>query len=412
MSHLRPSTCIAAAIGALFCAAPAAGGGDPAPAPPQSETGRATFTLAPLISLTDVGVDSNILASSTNPRRDTTGRVTIGAEPTSHLGRVDLSGRATVGFAYFRQYSDQRSVDTDDMGRIDVRLNRVTLYGSGSVLRTRDVFSPEIDIRTQRLEQGVEAGTEIQVTPHARLAVGVRRSYLQFDSSSDLFFNASLQTALDRRVDTVTVSARDAITPLTTIAVIGDLQRDAFAFTSARNTDSVRVLTGIECKPTALLDGKAYAGYRIFHPTDTGAPDLQAVVASVDMGYTVVEAVRLGVRFTRDLAHSYSLGERYFVLNDVRGSITSRITPSWDVTAMVGRQYLTYQTPWMSGGDQPGVDSVIPIDRLVRFGVGTTARLGPRYTFSVNGETYRRDSTLTGGVYDRVRVVSALAVRF
>lgn len=373
--------------------------------PPPAE--HPTFALAPEIALTDAGIDTNILATSQNPRRDTTGRLTFRADPWSRLGRVDLRGRTAVGLVYYRQYSDLRSVDADEMGRIDVRLNRVTLFGSGSLLRSSDVFGPEIDTRTRRTELGGQGGAEIRVSKRTSVTAYARRGSIEFDPTQVLF-DANLRSVLNRVTTGMALRARHRLTPLTAVVARGEVGTDRFQFSPDRDTRSVGVLAGFEMNPSAMIEGTALVGYTQFRPATSSIPSLGTVAATVDVAYTAVEALRLAVHVRRDLGNSFSLLRRYYVVTDVQGSITQRLTPRFDLTGSVGRQLLSYPDPSAPDNGDP----TLPLDRALRFGVGVIVRMGRTSIISVTGESYRRDAALTGSTYDRMRLVSAIRVRF
>lgn len=393
----------------IYAAPVSAQEGAPLPGP---EGAKPTFTLAPSVSLADVGIDTNILATSVNPLRDTTGRLTLQAEPSSHLGHVDLKGRTNVGASYYRQYTPLRSVDTDNMGRIDVRINRVSVFGSGSVLRASDVFGPEVDIRTRRTETGVEGGAGVRVSRRTELRFTGRHTRTEFDAE-DILFQSSLRDELTRATDTVEVQVRSDATPLTTIVFVSEAQRDRFVYVPERDTGSLREMIGIETKPSAMLAGKASVGYRLFRPNDSTAQSVSTLAASADLVYTLAEATRLGIRVTRDLGNSYRLTQRYYLVTDVVGTVTHRLTPSWDLTGTAGRQYLTYPDIWLSPADaEAGLASSSLPDRYLRFSLGVIARLGRMSTVTVTGESYHRESELPGSTYDRLRLVSGLVVAF
>ncbi len=373
---------------------------------PRSDIPQAAFALAPTFTVSDVGIDTNILGNAYDPRRDTTARVILRADPTSHLGHVDIRGRASLGYAYFYQYSDQRSVDTDDAARVDVHINRVTLFGGTGYLRTRDVFGPEIDVRNERYETSYLGGGELRLVDRLLLALSAQRTQLRFDAS-DMLLDARLSASLDRDVSVVSAALRQALTPLTTLAFNVETQHDAFEYLTSRNSNSLRVTGGFDFKPSALIDGRAYVGYRRFTPEDMSWTPFDSVVAQLDLGYTLADATRFGVRVDRDLAYSYSVVARYYITTDVRGTVTRRLNRSVDITGMAGRQTLVYPDPMsatVTGGE--------PHDRILRFGGGAAYRFSPTATLGVNLESYFRESTFPGQSYDRVRLMSSFTYHF
>ena len=377
---------------------------DSSPAP------RPAFVLKPSVALNDVGIDTNILGSSANPQEDTVGHLSLGAEPSLTAGPVSLSGAGVVGLSYFRQHTDQRSVDTNDTFRLDYRLNRVTLYGADAFVRTRDIFSPELDMRLPRLENTADAGLTLQVTGNTQIGAGVRHA--RFDFAADVLSTVDLHNSLTRAEDSLIVSLRDAITPLTTIVVTSDVERDRFDFSTFRNANGVRILGGMEFKPTAFIFGKAFVGYRTRTSIDGSYPDAGTVVASLDLGYNPWESVRLGVKVDRDLDHSFFSTERYYIVTGLSGSVTLRLGDAWEVGGTAGRQTLDYGASSLLDpvSGQPVLDATPWSEHLLHFAGTVGYRLGRSAVLRFSPDYIRRDSQQAVRTYDRLRLVSSITV--
>src|SRR5206468_10908112 len=110
---------------------------------------------------------------------------------------------------------------------------------------------------------------------------------------------------------------------------------DRFTFDRFRNADSIKVRSGFEMKPSALISGRATVGYRRFAALDSLVPDYHGVVADVDAKYTA-RATQLDVKVNRDIAFSYQATQPYYTLTDVGLVLTERITYSWDVIGRAG----------------------------------------------------------------------------
>src|SRR6185503_18603711 len=95
--------------------------------------------------------------------------------------------------------------------------------------------------------------------------VAARRGRTRFNGDAE-FLGASLAETLDRDSSGYTATGRHRLTPLTSIAVKYDRIEDRFPLAPVRDTDSYRVMPGVEFKPRALISGFAYVGYRRFSP--------------------------------------------------------------------------------------------------------------------------------------------------
>lgn len=368
----------------------------------STDTGASSL-FAPSIMLTGLGLDTNILASA-DARSDVTGTLRTQIEPSRQFGPIGFRGKGGIDFAYFQRNADQRSVNGDGIFTIDLTGNRFVLHATGAGLRTRDSYPPEIDVPVRRVEISIEGGGEVRVATKTWIVGSGRWSQLAFDDGA-LLLGRNLHEILDRTVDTLSVGARTALTPLTTIVAVADVQRDRFPLSPLRDTNDTRVLAGLEFRPSALVSGKAHVGYRQLIARDPAQPDVSGVVASVDLTYTLRDAVRFGARVDRDLGHSYSEAARYFTFTAVRLSATRRVTRAWDLTATISRRWLVY--PGVIG---PSTDAV-PEDHLLRYGGAVEYRLA-NTTIGFTAEYWRRVSDISGYAYDRLRVVSSIAYRF
>ncbi len=425
MFYLLSPAVLAAVLG-LLVPAPAA-----APLPPDGQPGaqapgqpthvpakaappdRPAFLLRPSITLNDVGIDTNILGTAVDPQRDTIGHVRLRAEPSLETGPLSLNGIAAVGLSYFDQHTEQRSVDTTDAFTLDFRLNRVTLYSSDSYLRTRDIFSPELDARLPRTEKTFEGGVNVQVTGKTQIGAGFRHA--KFDFAADSLAPVDLRDALSRAEDTVMASLRDAVTPLTTIVVAGDVEHDRFDFSSFRNGNGVRILSGLEFAPTAFVSGKAYVGYRTRTSSDGSYPDAGTVVASLDLGYNPWEPIRFGMKIERDLDHSYMAAERYYIVTGLTGSVTARIADGWELGATAGRQRLEYGASTLPVIPLAGLtlaDTTPWAEHIVHLGGTVAYRIAPEAVLRFNADYDRRDSALAVRTYNRLRLVSSFTFGF
>ncbi len=375
--------------------------------------GDQSFQLSPSLTLSDLGLDTNILASPETERRDATGNLQLQVEPAFTAGRVRVTGRAATRFAYFREYPEERSLDADSHLKAAVRLNRLTVYGAGSFLRTRDRFDPEIYVRPQRVEASAEAGGALRLTGKTRVDFAGRWATVQFAATQSV--GAGLRQTLNREIAGVTTALRDEVTRLTTIVLTGAAQRERFAFMTARDATALTAMAGVEFKPGALLDGKAYVGYREFSGLHERTADAGGIVASVDLGHTLGESLRVSARMERDLAHSFRVRAPYFTSTLFGVEITKRLTRAWDVTGSAARERLDYRRALFPSDAVieepfPGADGSVA--EMLRYAGGATYRLNANTTVGFTADYYRWRTDLTRRQYDRLRLVSSVIRRF
>jgi hypothetical protein len=313
------------------------------------------------------------------------------------LGPSRLSGKASGQYLYYQEYASQRSWNNTGEGRWEVPFARLLPFVTATYANTRERPGFEIDSRARRRDDSVGAGTELRISSRTALIGGVRRSRFAFDET-ETFLGADLARALNRTSDTAEVRFRYALTPLTTLTVNAEGAADRFVFDPLRNGDSIKVMSGLELKPLALISGSALVGVRRFNALDPSVPDYAGLVATVDAAYTVA-ATRLAVHLNRDLGYSFEPTEPYYGLTDVGVSITERVTRAWDLVARGGLQTLDYQQRASATALARRVDIVSVYGGGVGYRIGETLRLG------VDANYYRRVSeTLAQHDYEGFRV--------
>lgn len=388
---------VAIAVSLLgLCAAAPLG----AQSPEDDAAEGARFRLGPIrftpaIAITSLGVDTNVFNTAVDPEQDVTAVFGPKVDYWLRLGRARLSGSSTLDYAYFKEFESQRSFGTTQRLRLAVPLTRVTPFVEGTFTSTRQRPGYEIDARARRQESGGRAGLDLHLTSKSTVRLAAGRAQYRFDAN-DTFLDQNLSTRLDRDSDVAQVEFRQKLTPLTTFVVAGERQQDRFVYSPQRDADSIRVMPGFEFKPFALIDGSVAVGYRQFDTTSALVPDFEGIVADADLGYTL-RATRFTVRTRRDIEYSFEALDPYYVLTDVNGSVTQRITSRWDLVARGGRHRLDY-----------GAVSLDPaggrVDRGWLAGGGVGLHLGEQLRLGVEAIRYVRESSLAWRQYEAWRI--------
>jgi hypothetical protein len=363
----------------------------------------------PAIVLSDVGLDTNILTSSTNEIRDTTAVLTLQVEPSARLGTLTLGGRASARGSYFERSVYERSIDTDDAVAAAVTTRRVRLFGDGSYARTHDRFDPEIFVRTERTERGLRGGGALRITGKTEIQASVGASRSTFDMAQ-VFSGLGLR--LNRDVATTSMSLRNAVTRLTSVSVVADLERERFDAYPAPSGRDLRIMGGVDLKSGALVSGSAYAGYRWLGEPSTSERRPGAMVGTIDLRVRTGEATQWNIVLARELNRSRLIQAPQLMTRRAGLSMTRRITPRWELMVDGARQWLDY-----SGG--PGPAAVLPptdrsfsLDKTSRYTAGTVYRLGPSVRVSGALQYDRLHVIGAPADYERLRAVSAVEYRF
>lgn len=357
--------------------------------------------FTPSIIVSSLGVDNNVFNTVDDPKQDTTAAIGPAVNLWMNLGPARLSGKGSGQYLYFKTYENQRAWNTTNDLRLELPLARLKPFVSGSYINTRDRPGFEIDARARAATNNASLGTNLRLSGRTTFVFSGTRTTTAFDQR-ETFLGAELAQSLNRRSDSELVQMRYTLTPLTTLIVNNEAIQDRFDFDSTRNADSIRVTSGFEFKPFALISGNVAVGYRHFNVLSDTIPDFDGVVASVDAKYRMA-ATEFQVRVNRDLTFSYEPANPYYALTDVGFTITERITRTWDAVARAGWQSLDYRHVQSSAAVRERTD------KGRQFGLGIGYRLGEAVRLGVDVNYLVRRSPESLREYDGLRVGASVS---
>jgi hypothetical protein len=399
----------------LICAGASAFAQDAAPDP--FITARVRFgplALTPGLAVTNVGWDSNVFNEWENPKGDFTGTVTPQTDLWLRMGPLRVVAHGSVGYVYFAHYVEERSWNTDDSVKLEAMGTHIRPYFGYAYLNIRERPGYEIDLRVRRIENRMFAGVDMPLTRKTTIGAGFKRTKTDYPES-ETFNEVRLKFLFNRWTDVYTVSARHALTPLTTILLDTEYVREKFEFDVLRNSAGFRLLPGVEFKPAALISGTARVGYRQLNFESPAIRDYSGPVASVNLGYTLLGTTRFLVLVERDVQFSYEQIAPYYILTGITATITQRLNITWDLQARAGNQQLAYRGAVLPSGSQ-GAGEFAPIadrtDHVVFYGGGVGYRLGPEVRLGFNVDYYTRRSDVSIRQYQGLRVGSSVTYGF
>jgi len=357
------------------------------------------FYLTPGVRLKELGVDSNVFNSAGEQKSDFTFTVAPMVNVSVPMARrALLTTTLASDLVWYAHYETERSVNPQVTARGEVYLNRITLFGEGSQLSTRQRPNYEIDARSRRADQTVSTGARVALTSKFSVEVGAHRDEIRYDNDAE-FDATNLQRTLNRDSRGVQLTARHRLTPLTTLAVRAQVDQDRFILSPSRDSDSYRVLPGVEFAPRALVKGSAYLGYRRFTPVAQGAlRPFSGLVGELGLSYTLLGATAFGVSFRRDLTYSYSELQPFFVDTTFGASIRRALGSRFDVLGSADRHLYDYRSFLTAGlDDGPRVDTTWNYAASVGYRIGRSGRIGLGASYT------QRDSTIAWRAYDNLR---------
>lgn len=361
------------------------------PTPPVTTNARVRlgpFELSPTISLTNIGVDTNLFneADAAEPQQDMALTFAPQTDIAARLGRTWLIAEARQDLIWFRQYQDQRSSNGFYRGGWYVPLNRMKLLMEATYLRSRQRPGFEIDLRADRREHGAVMATEVRAWSRTFLGARVEQRDVKFRDGA-LFGGRDLSEELNRKRTTGTASFRYELTPMTSLALEASYFDEQFAAADWRSSSSTQLAGGLRFDPSALIKGHVLVGYRELTSRGQVVPPYVGPTLAANVSYVAAASTRLELDVARDVEYSFDPQHPYYVLSGVAGAVTRRLFGPVDVQARLG---------WRTLGYRARTDVTLERgqrnDRVITIGESFGYRLGrgTRLTFDV--ETQRRTS--------------------
>jgi hypothetical protein len=372
----------------------------------------------PTLQLKEFGIDNNVFNTYGEQLSDFTATFAPRMDWSVPVAKRALFQATTAAdLVWYAQYASERSVDPQLDVRGQVFFRRLTLFAERDYMNTRQRPNQEIDIRARHVDEVVNGGVDVAVTPELSVRVTGQRSSTRYDATTE-YDNTSLQRTLDRDTTGIQVKSLYRLTALTSIGAKFDDLQDRFPMSPGRNSDSVRVMPGIEFKPRALISGTAYVGYRQFTPLDaTALPNFRGLVAQLGLSYTLLGATTFGVSYNRDLTYSYDELQPFFIDNSVGASVRRALGRKFDVLVSADRHAYDYQdmlTPEPPPGTSvpvlalpPRVDTTWNYASSLGYRIGRDGRIGAGVSY-----WHRESTTRTFREYDNLRVGTTMTFGF
>jgi len=369
------------------------------------------FYATPTLRLKELGVDSNVFNEAGEQKSDFTFTVAPKIDVWVPIAqRALIKATAVTDFVWYAEYDTERSIDPQLAVRGELYLHRITLYAQNEYVNTRQRPNHEIDLRSRHVEDTVTAGAQVAITPSLSVDAAGRRFETRYNTDAQ-FDGTSLQRTLNRETRGLQLTARHRLTPLTSLALRYDRLQDRFEFLPTRDSDSYKVMPGVELEPQALLKGSAYVGYRKFTPLDPAVlPEFSGLVAELGLSYTLLGSTVFGVSYARDLSYSYEEQRPFFIDNSVGASVRRALGSRFDVLVSADRHEYEYYEA-LTAVSQPG--EVIPMDVTWNYAGSVGYRLGRDGRLAFGVSYWQRESTRSASrEYDNLRFGSSFTYGF
>jgi len=368
---------------------------------------------SPSLMLKEFGIDNNVFnVYGDRQQSDFTMTFTPKADLWLTMAkRAVIRTSAAADLVWYDKFADQRSFDPAAALRGELYFNRIMLFGEGTYLNSRQRPNQDIDVRARHVDKQIGGGTRVAMTPEVSVELTARLMTNRYDPTVE-YDNSSLQRALNRDNQLLGVGARYRLTSLTSLAVRYERERDTFPLSPWRDSESYRVMPGVEFKPRALINGSAYVGYRKFTPANPAIlPGFEGLVARVAMSYTLLGATTFGLSGSRDLTYSYEELQPFFIDNSFGASMRQALGRRFDILTSADRHAYEYQDLLTS--DLSLADRAVRSDVTWNYQGSFGYRLGHNGRAAIGASYWQRDSTTRPfRDYDNLRFGGTVSVGF
>jgi hypothetical protein len=352
----------------------------------------------PQIALRDTGTDSNVYLDSSDPKSDLTYAVTPRLYAVVPIGNTRFISTSTGEVVYYRTYRDQRSLTAVFEGRYEVTSPGFRPFVEMGFASRGERVGFEIDTKARHTQSTIIAGVDVDVSPLTALTAWVGHSATAYDKDQQ-YLSFMLADQLNHSRDTAAAGGRIRITPLTTVLVAAEFERDRFELAPQRNADSFRIGPAIAFDSGGALTGNAKAGFRSFTPNYPEVPSFRGLVGTARLHYALPDIVKLDLEANRDLSYSYDPIQPYYMESGARLTASQRVFGPFEAIAIGERREVRNQR---IGG--MAFDGRRELTTSLGGGFAIQAQNQVRFSFTY--EQRKRTSTeLVGRNYERTRVL-------
>jgi hypothetical protein len=362
----------------------------------------------PSISLTNLGVDTNVFNDppEQSPKDDFTLTVVPAVDLWLGIGRTWLTGSVRETVTWYQTYSSERSATGAYTVGWKVPLNRLFVDVGLAYARPKDRPGYEIDTRAERQELGYRGSVEIRAL--SKTYFGVRASRKSIDyASGDTYNGVNLEQSLNLVTTEFAGTVRHQLTPLTSLSFAASRSEDRFEFSPERDSNSNIVAATVNFDPYAIIKGSATIGYRDFQPLSAGLESYEGFVALANLVYVLRGSTRFEFKALHDIFYSYDVTQPYYLETGLDGSVAQQIYGPLDAIVRGGLHHLAYR-------DQAGagVEFFDRVDTIKLYGGGLGYHLGDNSRLGFDIDKVSRDSELADHRYEGLRYGMSFTYNF
>jgi hypothetical protein len=299
-----------------------------------------SIKLAPGLTISQIGWDSNVFNETSDPKQDFIAGVKPDLSIFTRLRFLQLSAYTGGDLNYFQLFESERSSGYAGRARIDLLLSRLFPFVGYGETKTRERPGSEIDTRADSKVTELSTGVGFRWSETGSIYLSSVQMNTRFEAAFE--DGVDLSQALNRSTDDYSAGLRTALTPLTSLTLRAGYAMDLFKVEKIRNADR-RYLTGtLAFAPQAVITGTVTVSYQDFRPADPLVRTFRGLTGSAAVSYPLLEVGRINFNYGRSLEYSFDIAEAYYLSNSFTLTYTHRLRDALDVQLAAGRTLADY----------------------------------------------------------------------
>jgi len=358
--------------------------------------------LFPAFTIREIGIDSNVYNDSQVQREDFTYTVSPMLRAVLPIGASRLTTAGGLDFRYFQRLKDQQSTSGWLNAQFEAGSGRVRPFGAAGLVRSHQRGGYDVDTRALSVATQARVGAFVALTPVTSLTGWVVHETTRFPRG-EWFDGVPLGEQLDRAMRGTATGLRFDLTPFTSITSAIEIEKIRFTHVPLRDANSFRFAPMVQFTKGAIIEGQASAGFRDFRPVDPSLAPYRGFVASVTLGFTLLNVTRVEGHAANDVQFSYNEAEPLYLDAGGRVTVTHKVGGPFEAIVIGGRQRLRYQSR-----EGPSFDGRIEFVTMAGGGIGIWASEHLRLTFTADREERESETSMQRN-YTRHRVLGSVS---
>ena len=358
------------------------------------------FYLTPKFNFGPIGLDTNVLYTSTDRQADVAVQLGPGLDTVVLLGRTGrFYARGNLDYLYFVRTESQRRLVGGALGGLSLLGTKTRLVVEEGFTEAFSRPNYQVDERVAQTTEGTRADLQRRLLSRLGIgALGSRRKTVTESTEPYLGTDLSQVLTIDEYLAQGELSL--ALTPKTSLVGLGASQWTRYPRDPLRDSDRQLLAGGLRTDGTALVAGRALFGVRYYQLTAPGATRQATFYADVDATLNLSARTKIGASYSRDIVDSIfdpvePGGTPTVSLESVGARLVKALTSRLDLRLFARKSHSL--TDGAISVDIPEQGPVVAVrdDRIREAGADLGYRFRPNFRFAIVATYSDRDSSIS-----------------